>query len=171
LIFEYSDSGNQHEFSIETFSQQEFNQAIHSSKYKFVQDNQSKSLKHVLRGMHYQIKNPQGKLIRVLNGSIFDVAIDFRRNSKTFCQWFGIQLDSNSKHQIWIPPGFAHGFLTTSDSAEILYKTTDYWYPEYERTILWSDPDININWPNLVKPILTEKDAKGTHLKDAEFYD
>ncbi len=171
LIFEYSSASLSDEFFTESFNQSSFNDAINSNHFKFVQDNQSKSVKNVLRGMHYQINFPQGKLIRVLNGSIFDVSIDLRKNSKTFRQWFGIELTADSRNQIWIPPGFAHGFLTISDSAEILYKTTDYWYPEYERTLLWSDPEINIEWPILSPPILAPKDANGVLFKNAEVYE
>ena len=171
VIFEFENSKNFSEFSDESFSQRSFNEAINSNQYKFVQDNQSKSIKNVLRGMHYQIQNPQGKLVRVLSGSVFDVAVDLRKKSKTFCQWFGFELNSKSSTQIWIPPGFAHGFLVLSETAEILYKTTDYWYPEHERTLLWSDTDIDIKWPTFSAPILAQKDSEGTSFINAEVYD
>lgn len=134
----------------------------------FVQDNQSGSRRGVLRGLHYQLKQPQGKLVRVLRGEIFDVAVDVRRGSAQFGQWFGLRLSAESRKMIWIPPGFAHGFLVTSDFAEVAYKTTDFYAPEHERTILWGDPAIGIEWPLEGEPTLSAKDAAGSLLADAE---
>lgn len=137
---------------------------------QFVQDNHSKSSNNVLRGLHYQIKQSQGKLVRVTSGSIFDVAVDLRRSSPTFGQWIGIELSEENKRQLWIPVGFAHGFVVIGDSAEILYKTTDYWSPEHERTILWSDPTLAIDWPLTGIPVLSEKDRLGKLLHEAEIF-
>ncbi len=134
----------------------------------FVQDNHSKSQKGVLRGLHYQIKHPQGKLIRVVAGEVFDVVVDLRESSPTFGQWVGYVLSAENKRMAWIPPGFAHGFVVTSESAEFLYKTTDYWYPEFERTLLWNDPTVGIDWPFEGEPLLAAKDAAGALLQDAE---
>ena len=137
----------------------------------FVQDNHSASTKNVLRGLHYQIKQPQGKLVRVVVGEVFDVAVDLRSRSKYFGQWVGVHLSAKNKQQLWIPAGFAHGFLVISEYAETLYKTTDYYAPEYERTILWSDPDLaSIAWPLEVEPILSAKDRAGQRLKEAEVF-
>ncbi|MDR1529450.1 MAG: dTDP-4-dehydrorhamnose 3,5-epimerase [Burkholderiales bacterium] len=137
----------------------------------FVQDNHSRSLRYVLRGLHYQIRHPQGKLVRVIVGEVFDVAVDLRKSSPTFGQWVGAVLSSENKKMLWIPPGFAHGFIVRSEVAEFLYKTTDYWYAEYERTLLWNDPALAINWGvSGEQPILAEKDRVGLLLKDAEVY-
>ena len=171
LVLELTPISNEENHSFQTFSQESFNQAIKSTEYKFVQDNQSKSIKNVLRGMHYQIKYPQGKLIRVLNGSIYDVVIDLRRKSESFGKWYGLEISSSNAKQIWIPPGFAHGFLVTSDTAEILYKTTEYWKPKFERTLIWSDPNININWPLSDTPILSERDSNGTLFVSTELFE
>lgn len=133
----------------------------------FVQDNHSKSQKNVLRGLHYQIKHPQGKLLRVIAGEVFDVAVDLRKSSPTFGQWVGFTLSAENKHMAWIPPGFAHGFCVTSDSAEFLYKTTDYWYPEHERSILWNDARLAISWPIAGEPSLSSKDKAGMTFQDA----
>jgi len=136
-----------------------------------VQDNHSKSVKGVLRGLHYQLTpKAQGKLVRVIQGEVFDVAVDIRKSSPTFGKWVGDVLSSDNKKQIWIPEGFAHGFLTLSDTAEFLYKTTDYWAPMFERSIAWSDPEIRINWPDGITPTLSDKDHVGNLLKDAETY-
>jgi dTDP-4-dehydrorhamnose 3,5-epimerase len=134
----------------------------------FVQDNHSKSLKGVLRGLHYQIQHPQGKLVRVVAGEVFDVVVDLRQSSPTFGQWVGYVLSAENKRMVWTPPGFAHGFIVTSESAEFLYKTTDYWYPEFERTLLWNDPTVGIDWPFEGAPLLAAKDAAGALLQDAE---
>lgn len=136
----------------------------------FVQDNHSRSLRNVLRGLHYQMKLPQGKLVRVIAGEIFDVAVDLRRSSPTFGRWVGFTLSAENRRIAWIPPGFAHGFCVTSDSAEFLYKVTDYWHPESDRTLSWNDPDLAIPWPLTGPPILSAKDAAGTRLADAETY-
>lgn len=141
--------------------------------YEFVQENHSGSKKNVLRGLHYQIVKPQGKLVRVIKGEIFDVAVDLRRSSATFGQWVSEVLSEDNKRMLWIPPGFAHGFYVLSDWAEVIYKTTEYYAPEYERTIIWNDPDIGIKWPipDNLEPILSVKDKKGKYLKEAEVYD
>jgi dTDP-4-dehydrorhamnose 3,5-epimerase len=135
-----------------------------------VQDNHSKSVKNVLRGLHYQIQQPQGKLVRVVAGEVFDVVVDIRKHSTTFGKWVGVMLSAENKRQIWIPQGFAHGFVVTSDSAEFLYKTTDYWAPEHERTILWNDPAIGVKWPISGEPILSGKDQTGRPLRQAELF-
>lgn len=136
----------------------------------FVQDNHSKSQRGVLRGLHYQIQHPQGKLVRVVAGEVYDVAVDMRRSSATFGKWVGFTLSSDSKRMAWIPPGFAHGFLVTSDNAEFLYKTTDYYFPEHERSLLWNDPAVGIEWPIKDAPILAAKDAAGLELSQCESY-
>lgn len=136
--------------------------------HEFVQDNHSRSKKGVLRGLHYQVEQPQGKLVRAVAGEIFDVAVDIRRNSPSFGRWVGRFLSSENKEMLWIPPGFAHGFVAMSEWADVLYKATDYYAPEFERTILWSDPDLRILWPFTEKPLLAEKDALGKLLRDAE---
>lgn len=137
---------------------------------EFVQDNHSRSRRGVLRGLHYQIQNPQGKLVRVVDGEVFDVAVDLRRASPTFARHVGVTLSAQNKRMLWIPPGFAHGFLVVSDSADFLYKTTDYWYPEHERTLLWNDPALGIVWPMDRPPTLAAKDAAGSPLASAERY-
>lgn len=137
---------------------------------EFVQDNHSRSEKNVLRGLHYQIERPQGKLVRVIAGEVFDVAVDLRRSSPTFGQWVGYLLSAENKRMLWIPPGFAHGFCVTSEVAEFLYKTTDYWYPEHERSLAWNDPDLAIAWPLPDEPVLAAKDSAGVNLREAEVY-
>lgn len=137
---------------------------------EFVQDNHSRSSRNVLRGLHYQIQHPQGKLVRVVAGEVFDVAVDLRRGSKTFGRWTGHLLSAENKRMMWIPPGFAHGFCVTSETAEFLYKTTDYWYPEHERCIVWNDPALAIRWPISGEPVLAAKDRAGVRLGDAETY-
>ena len=138
--------------------------------YEFVQDNHSRSKKGVLRGLHYQIQQPQGKLVRVIEGEVFDVAVDIRKSSPTFGKWAGFNLSAQNKRVAWIPPGFAHGFLTLSEVAEFLYKTTDYWAPEYERCIRWDDEDIAVTWPLIGFPIMSGKDRSGLHLAGASVY-
>ena len=138
--------------------------------YDFVQDNHSRSKKGVLRGLHYQIQQPQGKLVRVIEGEVFDVAVDIRKSSPTFGKWAGFNLSAANKRIAWIPPGFAHGFLVLSDSAEFLYKTTDYWAPEFERTILWDDPEIGIVWLLTDSPVVSSKDKMGLALRDSAVY-
>ncbi len=137
---------------------------------EFVQDNHSRSTRGVLRGLHYQVQHAQGKLVRVTEGEVFDVVVDLRRSSPTFSRWVGVNLSAENRHMLWIPPGFAHGFLVLSDVAEFLYKTTDYWYPEFERTLLWNDPDLGIDWPLTGTPTLAAKDSAGRPLAQAETY-
>ncbi|MEP7181013.1 MAG: dTDP-4-dehydrorhamnose 3,5-epimerase [Betaproteobacteria bacterium] len=137
---------------------------------EFVQDNHSRSARGVLRGLHYQIEHTQGKLVRVVVGEVFDVAVDLRRSSPTFGRWVGVMLSADNKRAMWVPPGFAHGFVVVSESADFLYKTTDYWYPAYERTLLWNDPAIGIAWPLAGPPTLAAKDAAGMPLAAAETY-
>ena len=137
---------------------------------RFVQDNHSRSIEHVLRGLHYQIKQPQGKLIRVIAGSVLDVAVDIRRSSPSFSRWVGMELSAENRHMAWIPKGFAHGFVVRSDCAEVLYKATDYWAPQYERTIVWNDPDLAIEWDVDGLPMLSGKDSAGVRLRDAEVF-
>lgn len=136
----------------------------------FVQDNHSRSAKGVLRGLHYQIQHAQGKLVRVITGSVFDVAVDLRKSSPTFGRWVGMELSAENKRMAWIPKGFAHGFLVTSDNAEFLYKTTDYWAPQFERSVLWNDPALAIAWPLEGEPVLSAKDAAGLPLKQCEVF-
>ncbi|RKP59065.1 dTDP-4-dehydrorhamnose 3,5-epimerase [Pararobbsia silviterrae] len=136
----------------------------------FVQDNHSRSAKGVLRGLHYQIEHAQGKLVRVVAGEVFDVAVDIRRSSPDFGKWVGVHLSADNHKQLWVPPGFAHGFVVLSDSAEFLYKTTDYWYPEFERSIVWNDADLAIEWPLDSAPIVAAKDAAGQAFAHAEVY-
>lgn len=136
----------------------------------FVQDNHSRSARGVLRGLHYQIKHPQGKLVRVVAGAVFDVAVDLRRSSPAFGRWHGEELSADNKRMAWIPPGFGHGFLVLSESVDFLYKTTDYWYPEHERTLLWNDPALGIAWPLCGEPVLSGKDRAGQMLSAAETF-
>jgi dTDP-4-dehydrorhamnose 3,5-epimerase len=137
----------------------------------FVQDNHSRSARNVLRGLHYQIRQPQGKLVRTVAGEIFDVAVDIRRRSPTFGKWVGMKLSAENKHMSWIPPGFAHGFLVLSEFAEVHYKTTDYWAPQFERTIVWNDRDLAIAWPAAEEPQLSDKDRAGTTFHEAELFE
>jgi dTDP-4-dehydrorhamnose 3,5-epimerase len=136
----------------------------------FVQDNHSRSVKGVLRGLHYQIQQPQGKLVRVVLGEVFDVAVDIRRSSTTFGQWVGVHLSQENKKQLWVPEGFAHGFVVLSDVAEFLYRTTDYWAPQHERCIKWNDSELGIKWPIDYQPQLSDKDSKGASFKDADLF-
>jgi dTDP-4-dehydrorhamnose 3,5-epimerase len=153
----------------ESFNQQEFTTKT-GLDVKFVQDNHSRSEKNVLRGLHYQIRHSQGKLVRVISGSVFDVSVDLRRSSPNFGKWVGVELSADNKRQLWITPGFAHGFVVTSESAEFLYKTTDYWYPEHERSLLWCDPTVGIHWPVQCEPKLAAKDAAGKVLAEADAF-
>ncbi len=137
----------------------------------FVQDNHSRSARNVLRGLHYQIKQPQGKLVRVLLGEVFDVAVDIRKSSLTFGKWVGFNLSAENKRMLWIPQGFAHGFLVLSEFAEVLYKTTDYWAPQFERTIIWNDPRLAIEWPVQGEPQLSAKDSEGVAFNEAEIFE
>lgn len=161
--------GDDRGFFFESFNQARFEATIGRS-VTFVQDNHSCSTKHVLRGLHYQIRQPQGKLIRVVRGEVFDVAVDIRRSSPTFGQWVGQILSAENKRQLWVPEGFAHGFVVLSDTAECLYKTTDYFAPEHERCIAWNDPAIGIQWPIECAPVLSVKDRQGTSLAEAEHF-
>ena len=155
-------------FFFESFNQKRFDEFVPNTV--FVQDNHSKSNKGVLRGLHYQIQHAQGKLVRVVQGSVFDVAVDIRKSSPTFGQWFGIELSGTNKKQLWIPEGFAHGFLTLEDSTEFLYKTTDFYHPDFERSILRSDQEIGISWPSISEVKLSSKDQTGSSLATAEVY-
>lgn len=156
-------------FFFESFNHEAFVDRV-GCAHNFVQDNHSRSLQGILRGLHYQIQQPQGKLVRVILGEVFDVAVDLHQSSPTFGQWVGYRLSAKNKTQVWIPPGFAHGFLVLSEVAEVLYKTTDYYAPQYERTLVWNDPDLAIAWPLLGKPVLSPKDQAGLRLKQAEVY-
>lgn len=151
FIIEPQVFGDERGFFLESFNQKIFEEKIKQAG-RFVQDNQSRSEKGVLRGLHYQVQHPQGKLVRVVRGSVFDVAVDIRRSSENFARWFGIELSEQNHLQLWVPPGFAHGFLVLSDSADFLYKTTDYWHPEHERCIRWDDSTIGIDWPVIGAP-------------------
>lgn len=170
LVIEPQVFGDDRGFFFESFNARNFAKAT-GINTNFVQDNHSRSVKNVLRGLHYQIQQPQGKLIRVLSGEIFDVAVDIRKNSPTFGKWVGEILSSKNKKQLWIPEGFAHGFLVTSEIAEVAYKTTDYWAPEHERCIIWNDPDIGIEWGVEEEPLLSSKDQYGLLLRQVDnFY-
>ena len=170
LILEPTVFGDDRGFFYESFNQRRFAALTGQADAAFVQDNHSKSARGVLRGLHYQIRQPQGKLVRVTAGEVFDVALDLRRSSPTFGRWAGAVLSADNRRQVWIPAGFAHGYVVTSDSAEFLYKTTDYWAPEHERCILWNDPALAIDWPVQGAPRLSAKDAQGKLLADAEVF-
>lgn len=163
--------GDTRGFFFESFNQRAFNEAT-GTNHQFVQDNHSRSSKGVLRGLHYQLgPKTQGKLVRVVRGAVFDVAVDIRRSSPTFGRWVGVELSEDNHKQLWVPPGFAHGFLTLSESAEFLYKTTDYYSPEHERSMAWNDPTIAVDWPSLdVGPTLSAKDQEGQSLLAAEVF-
>ena len=152
--------GDARGFFFESFNQKTFNEAT-GTNHPFVQDNHSRSSQGVLRGLHYQIQQPQGKLVRVARGKVWDVAVDIRKSSPTFGQWVGAELSEDNQHQLWVPPGFAHGFVVLSESADFLYKTTDYYAPEHERCIAWNDPQLAIRWPYEGEPRLSAKDAQG----------
>lgn len=169
LVFDPKVFGDSRGFFFESFNQRVFQEATGWAP-AFVQDNHSRSAKNVLRGLHYQIKQPQGKLVRVVVGEVFDVAVDIRRSSATFGKWFGAHLSADNKRQMWVPPGFAHGFLVLSDFAEFLYKTTDFYAPEHERCIRWDDSAIGIEWPLQGNPTLSAKDQQGYALADAELF-
>jgi len=157
---------DQRGFFFESYNRKDYKKIL-GKNISFVQDNQSKSKKNVLRGLHFQIKKPQGKLIRVLKGKILDVVVDLRKDSKSFSNSYSIFLTEESKEQLWVPPGFAHGFLVMSEYAEVSYKTTDYWYPEYEKTLVWNDPNVSVDWP-INNPLLSEKDSNGLSLSELE---
>lgn len=170
IILEPKVFGDDRGFFIESFNARTF-ETLTDVTRSFVQDNHSKSARHVLRGLHYQIRQPQGKLVRVVQGEVFDVAVDLRRSSSTFGQWVGVTLSADNKKQLWVPEGFAHGFVVLSEAAEFLYKTTDFYAPEYERSLLWNDPSIGIEWPFEGEPKLAAKDAAAVTLDKAETFD
>ncbi|APG26452.1 dTDP-4-dehydrorhamnose 3,5-epimerase [Syntrophotalea acetylenivorans] len=167
LIIEPKVFGDDRGFFFESFNHREWEEQT-GLKVNFVQDNHSRSTKGVLRGLHYQVKQSQGKLVRCVVGEVFDVAVDLRKGSPTFGQWVGVRLSAQNKRQLWVPEGFAHGFLVVSDVAEFLYKTTDYYAPEYERCIVWDDPDLAISWPLEGAPNLSAKDREGNLFRDAQ---
>jgi len=171
LILQPRVFGDARGFFMESFNARAFAEATGLDSLNFVQDNHSRSSKGVLRGLHYQIQQPQGKLVRVVRGAVFDVAVDVRRSSPTFGRWVGTELSEDNQRQFWVPPGFAHGFVVLSDSADFLYKTTEYYAPQHERSIAWKDPDIGIEWPQGITPLLSDKDARGLRLKDAEVFE
>ena len=169
LIIEPKVFGDERGFFFESFNQKRFEE-LTGVKSHFVQDNHSRSAQHVLRGLHYQIRQPQGKLVRVTAGEVFDVCVDLRKHSETFGQSVAVMLSAQNHRQLWIPPGFAHGFLVVSSHAEFLYKTTDYYAPEYERSLLWNDPALGIDWPLTAEPLLSAKDKIGLPLAQAEVF-
>jgi len=170
-IIEPAVFGDERGFFMETWQQKKFEELV--APRSFVQDNHSKSAKGILRGLHYQTENTQGKLVRVVAGEVFDVAVDMRRSSPTFGQWVGVLLSADNKRQLWVPEGFAHGFYVTSDSAEFVYKCTDYYNPNHEHTLQWNDPTVGIEWPVAegVEPLLSEKDRTGKLFNEAVFFD
>jgi dTDP-4-dehydrorhamnose 3,5-epimerase len=169
LIFEPRVFADERGFFLESWNARTFCEAV-GSDVRFVQDNHSRSQRGVLRGLHYQIRQPQGKLVRVTSGRVFDVAIDLRKSSPAFGCWTGVELSAGNHRQLWIPAGFAHGFIVLSDSADFLYKTTDYYAPEHERSVAWDDPAIAIDWPADVAPVLSVKDKAGVPLQEAEVF-
>lgn len=171
LIFEPKVFGDARGFFFESFNQKVFDQAV-GRQVNFVQDNHSRSSHGVLRGLHYQIRQPQGKLVRVVRGAVFDVAVDLRKSSPTFGQWVGVELSEENQRQLWVPEGFGHGFVVTSDSADFLYKTTDFYAPEHERCIRWDDASLNIQWPQLkTDPLVSAKDVVGLSFNQAEVFE
>lgn len=171
MIIEPKVFGDARGFFFESFNQKAFSEGT-GLDVAFVQDNHSRSAKGVLRGLHYQIQQPQGKLVRVVRGAVFDVAVDIRRGSETFGKWVGVELSEDNHRQLWVPPGFAHGFVVLSESADFLYKTTDYYAPQFERCIVWNDPDIGIAWPDIGAPVLlSSKDQQGARLSDAQVFE
>ena len=169
IIFEPKVFGDDRGFFFESFNQRQFELTVGRS-VNFVQDNHSRSVKGVLRGLHYQIQQPQGKLVRCSQGAVFDVAVDLRKNSATFGDWVGVELSAENKRQLWVPEGFAHGFVVLSDTADFLYKTTDYYAPEHERCIKWDDPTIAIDWPLQQAPALSGKDQQGSLFANADYF-
>ena len=159
--------GDARGFFFESFNQKAFDEAT-GTNFQFVQDNHSRSGRGVLRGLHYQVQQPQGKLVRVVRGAVWDVAVDIRRNSPTFGRWVGAELSEDNQRQLWVPPGFAHGFVVLSESADFLYKTTDYYAPQHERCIAWNDAQLAIAWPYAGEPVLSAKDQAGKPLAEAE---
>ncbi len=170
LMIEPNVFGDERGFFYESFNAARF-EAATGVRRTFVQDNHSRSSRNVLRGLHYQIRHPQGKLTRVVVGEVYDVVVDLRRRSPTFGKWVGVTLSAANKRLLWVPEGFAHGFLVVSEHAEFLYKSTDYWYPEHERSLRWDDPDVGIVWPLSGPPVLSAKDAAATSLREAETFD
>ena len=170
LLIEPKVFGDERGFFYESYNKQLFEEKTGIEK-EFVQDNHSRSARRVLRGLHYQIKQPQGKLVRVVSGVVFDVAVDIRRSSETFGEWVGVELSAENRRQLWIPEGFAHGFLVLSESAEFLYKTTNYYAPDHERCIKWDDRQLGIDWPLAGRPFVSDKDADGSLLVDAEVFE
>lgn len=169
IVIEPKIFGDERGFFFESYNEQVFTELTGVNPV-FVQDNHSRSTQNVLRGLHYQIKQPQGKLVRVIVGEVFDVAVDLRKESPTLGQWVGEYLSAQNKKQLWVPAGFAHGFVVLSEQADFLYKTTNYYAPEYERCIRWDDPEIGIQWPDGMKPILSNKDEKGKSFTAAEIF-
>jgi len=169
VIIEPKVFGDARGFFYESFNQQAFNEATGTDQ-QFVQDNHSRSGKGVLRGLHYQVQQPQGKLVRVARGAVFDVAVDIRKSSPTFGKWVGVELSEDNLRQLWVPPGFAHGFVVLSESADFVYKTTDYYAPAHERCIVWNDASIGVEWPLDIEPALSAKDAAGKRFEDAQVF-
>jgi len=169
ILLEPKVFGDDRGFFFESFNRRKFAE-LTGRDVDFVQDNHSRSAKNVLRGLHYQIQHPQGKLVRVVQGAVLDVAVDIRKSSPTFGRHIAVELSAENKRMLWIPEGFAHGFVVLSDAAEFLYKTTDYWFPEHERSILWNDPALAIDWKLQTAPALSAKDVQGKLLKDAELF-
>jgi dTDP-4-dehydrorhamnose 3,5-epimerase len=169
LMLEPRVFGDERGFFLESYNRRAFRAAT-GIEADFVQDNHSRSARNVLRGLHYQVKQAQGKLVRVVAGEIFDVAVDLRRSSPRFGRWMGLHLSAENKRMLWIPVGFAHGFLALKEATEVLYKATDYYAPEHERCVLWNDPDIAIDWPLAGVPLVSEKDGRGVALKLAESF-
>ena len=171
LVIEPQVFGDERGFFLESFNQKKFSDET-GLNHQFVQDNHSRSRQNILRGLHYQVQQVQGKLVRVVLGEIYDVVVDIRRSSGTFGQWVGVTLSAENKRQLWVPPGFAHGFYVLSDSADVLYKTTDYYAPQHERSILWNDADLAIKWPLVSQtPVLSEKDQQAAQFAIAEVFD
>jgi len=171
LVLEPKVFGDARGFFLESWNARSFREAT-GVDADFVQDNHSRSARHVLRGIHFQLVRPQGKLVRVVSGEVFDVAVDLRRASPDFGRWTGVRLDAATHRQLWIPPGFGHGFLVLSETADFLYKTTEYWYPEHDRGLAWNDPEVAIDWPlDGAMPLLAAKDASAPKLADADLYD
>jgi dTDP-4-dehydrorhamnose 3,5-epimerase len=169
LVIEPRVFGDDRGFFLESYNRRAFREAT-GVDADFVQDNHSRSAVNVLRGLHYQLRQPQGKLVRVVAGEVFDVAVDLRRSSPSYGRWTGLHLSAENKRMLWVPPGFAHGFLALNDSTEVIYKTSDYYAPEHERCVIWDDPDIGIEWPLAGVPIISGKDGRGTTLKLAETF-
>jgi len=170
LVLEPKVFGDERGFFFESYNRREFARAT-GLEVEFVQDNHSRSARNVLRGLHYQVRQAQGKLVRVTAGEIWDVAVDLRRGSPSFGRWVGARLDADSRRMLWIPPGFAHGFVVLSERAEVLYKATDFYAPEHERTLLWNDPALGIAWPLAGEPLMSEKDRRGAPLASAETFE